>query len=58
MFLSGHALSIVKIISAYGIIQVLAQDLGIKTGKKLRDLAQKIFLMQWNGIVVFSGSML
>ena len=42
MFLSGHALSIVKIISAYGIIQVLAQDLGIKTGKKQRDLAQKI----------------
>ena len=30
------------IIAAYGIIQVLAQDLGIKTGKKQRDMVQKI----------------
>ena len=28
--------------AAYGIIQVLAQDLGIKTGEKQRDLIQTI----------------
>ena len=28
--------------TAYGILQVLAQDLGIKTGKKQRDLVQSI----------------
>lgn len=34
--------NILKILGAYGIVQVLAQDLGIKTGKKQRDLVQKI----------------
>ena len=38
-----------KIGAAYGILQILAQDLGIKTGKKQRDLVQsmpvQIFLM-------------
>lgn len=33
---------VIVMIAAYGIIQVLAQDLGIKTGKKQRDLVQKI----------------
>ena len=33
---------IVYILGAYGIVQILAQDLGIKTGKKQRDLVQKI----------------
>lgn len=33
---------ILSIGTAYGILQVLAQDLGIKTGKKQRDLIQKI----------------
>lgn len=42
MFLSGHILSITKVIAAYGIVQVVAQDLGIKTGKKQRDFVQKI----------------
>jgi len=42
MFLSGHILSLTKIIAAYGMIQVVAQDLGIKTGKKQRDLVQKV----------------
>tara|TARA_R100001163_G_C5068178_1_gene208073 strand:+ start:986 stop:1252 length:267 start_codon:yes stop_codon:yes gene_type:complete len=28
------------VIAAYGIVQVLAQDLGIKTGKRQRDLIQ------------------
>ena len=40
---------VLKIGAAYGILQVLAQDLGIKTGKKQRDLVQsklvQIFLM-------------
>ena len=31
---------VLMILGAYGIIQVLAQDLGIKTGKKQRDLIQ------------------
>jgi len=30
------------IAAAYGITQVLAQDLGIKTGKKQRDLIQSL----------------
>jgi hypothetical protein len=34
--------NIALVLSAYGIIQVLAQDLGIKTGKKQRDLVQKL----------------
>ena len=33
---------IVLVLAAYGIVQVLAQDLGIKTGKKQRDLVQKM----------------
>tara|TARA_B100001287_G_C22472623_1_gene430416 strand:+ start:352 stop:633 length:282 start_codon:yes stop_codon:yes gene_type:complete len=33
---------IVLILAAYGIVQVLAQDLGIKTGKKQRDLIQSM----------------
>lgn len=32
--------NLLKIIGGYGIVQVLAQDLGIKTGKKQRDLIQ------------------
>ena len=31
---------IFAIMASYGIVQVLAQDLGIKTGKKQRDLVQ------------------
>ena len=33
---------VLMVCAAYGIIQVLAQDLGIKTGKKQRDLVQTI----------------
>ena len=33
---------IVLVLAAYGIVQVLAQDLGIKTGKKQRDLIQSL----------------
>jgi hypothetical protein len=34
--------SFLLIVGAYGIVQVLAQDLGIKTGKKQRDLMQSL----------------
>ena len=37
--------NILLILAAYGILQVLAQDLGIKTGKKQRDLVQKPIVM-------------
>ena len=47
---------ILKIGAAYGILQVLAQDLGIKTGKKQRDIVQsipiQIFLMYSGGYAV------
>ena len=33
---------VVLVLAAYGIVQVLAQDLGIKTGKKQRDLIHKM----------------
>ena len=34
--------NLLNLISTYSIVQVLAQDLGIKTGKKQRDLVQKL----------------
>lgn len=40
------------ILAAYGIIQVLAQNLGIKTGKKQRDLVQSepvLFALLYSG---------
>lgn len=40
--LNENQKKIVLILAAYGIVQVLAQDLGIKTGKKQRDLIQKL----------------
>lgn len=40
--LSDNNVKIVTVLAAYGIVQVLAQDLGIKTGKKQRDLVQKL----------------
>ena len=33
---------VILVFAAYGIVQVLAQDLGIKTGKKQRDLIQTL----------------
>tara|TARA_B100001250_G_C19543978_1_gene675992 strand:+ start:206 stop:478 length:273 start_codon:yes stop_codon:yes gene_type:complete len=42
-----------NIIAAYGIVQVLAQDLGIKTGKKQRDFIQNKFVQI---IVLFAGA--
>lgn len=42
MIHTGRNRKIVLVLAAYGIVQVLAQDLGIKTGKKQRDLVQKL----------------
>lgn len=42
MSLVGRSEQAMRILAAYGIVQVLAQDLGIKTGKKQRDLIQSM----------------
>ena len=34
--------NILLIFAAYGVLQVLAQDLGVKTGKKQRDLVHSL----------------
>jgi len=39
--------AIYNVFAGYGIIQVLAQDLGIKTGKKQRDLIQNNIYIQF-----------
>jgi hypothetical protein len=53
---------IMKIGAAYGILQVLAQDLGIKTGERQRDLVQtmpvQIFLMYSGAYAVTDNHML
>ena len=41
-----HINYILRIIGAYGIIQVLAQDFGIRTGQKQADIV-KIPIVQW-----------
>lgn len=46
---------IILVLAAYGIVQVLAQDLGIKTGKKQRELVQK---MPIQISLLFSGAYL
>ena len=45
--------SILMILGAYGIVQILAQDLGIKTGKKQRDLVQS---MPVQVLVLYAGA--
>ena len=40
--LSNFENNFALVLAAYGVIQILAQDLGIKTGKKQRDLVQKL----------------
>ena len=42
MSLVGTPDQVMRVLAAYGIVQVLAQDLGIKTGKKQRDLIQSM----------------
>ena len=47
--------AVLSVLASYGIVQVLAQDLGIKTGKKQRDLVQKQpiqFLILYSGAYV------
>ena len=51
--LSETQTKIVLVLAAYGIVQVLAQDLGIKTGKKQRDLVQS---MPVQIALLFSGA--
>lgn len=53
MSLSPTNVKIINILAAYGIVQVLAQDLGLKTGKKQRDLVQSQPLQ---GLLLFSGA--
>tara|TARA_B100001248_G_C27377798_1_gene455265 strand:+ start:547 stop:828 length:282 start_codon:yes stop_codon:yes gene_type:complete len=48
-----QAKKMIMIFAAYGIVQVLAQDLGIKTGKKQRDLIQS---MPVQIVLLFSGA--
>ena len=45
--------SMLLILGAYGIVQVLAQDLGIKTGKRQRELVQS---MPVQIILLFAGA--
>ena len=45
--------TILKVLGVYGVVQVLAQDLGIKTGKKQRDFIQS---MPFQILVLFAGS--
>ena len=50
---------ILKIFGGYGIVQVLAQDLGVKTGIEQRDLIQhpiSQFLLCWGGAYALSGT--
>ena len=44
---------VLMIIATYGMVQVLAQDLGIKTGKKQRDLMQSMPIQM---VLLFSGA--
>ena len=43
--------NLLNLISTYSIVQVLAQDLGIKTGRKQRDLIQNFYVQM---IILYS----
>jgi hypothetical protein len=45
--------NILKVLGVYGIVQILAQDLGIKTGQKQRDLIQSI---PFQIIILYAGA--
>jgi len=45
--------NVLMVLGAYGIVQVLAQDLGVKTGKRQRDLIQMEPIL---AIILFSGA--
>lgn len=44
---------ILKLLAAYGMVQILAQDLGVKTGKEQRDLVQS---QPVQAILLFAGA--
>ena len=47
-----------RVAGGYGIVQVLAQDLGLKTGAFQRDLVQQEgvqFLLLWGGAFAVTG---
>jgi len=46
-FIYENRHAVYNVFAGYGIIQVLAQDLGIKTGKKQRDLIQNNIYIQF-----------
>lgn len=49
---------ILMVLGAYGVVQILAQDLGVKTGKKQRDLIQSepvLALMLYAGAYTFTN---
>lgn len=49
-----------KVFGAYGIVQVFAQDIGIKTGKFQRNLTHNIFiqfLLYWGGAYAMTGDL-
>lgn len=51
--------NVMMVLAAYGIIQVLAQNLGIKTGKKQRDLIQSepvLFAVLFSSAFAFTDS--
>jgi len=48
-----RAKKVLMILATYGIVQILAQDLGIKTGKKQRDLVQS---MPVQIVLLFAGA--
>ncbi len=41
------------VLGAYGIVQVLSQDLGVKTGKKQRDLIQSPLVL---AVTLYAGA--
>jgi hypothetical protein len=44
---------VLVVLASYGIVQVLAQDLGIKTGEKQRDLVQS---QPFQFFILYSGA--
>ena len=47
--------NLLMVLGAYGILQVLAQDLGVKTGKKQRDLVQSPIILL---LILYGGAFL
>ena len=47
VFVGNQFNNVLLVLAAYGVLQVLAQDLGVKTGKKQRDLIQKPIILMF-----------